>query len=309
MLIVKKSCSASLILLHVLAQKMRVSIGVQEVDRTSGSSPIMEWSTAQWRQLVDYNLGESAELRQLVMLGGIRDLGDEVAREIHRSLDRGVTWVTLADSAYPSELRFIPGRPLALLAWGNLEILDRPRVTVIGSRKANCRSLREAYHLGRMLAEGGFTTVSGGAYGCDISAHQGVLDHPVRPSPALVVFAGGFNHMGPRGNEWVFRSIVEQGGLLVTERLWDYPAKPLDFPVRNRIVSGLSWITVVVQAGLRSGALVTTNQALDQGREVVVLSQDSSDVRVSGTTQLISDGATQCRSAGEIFDLVREHCR
>ena len=135
--------------------------------------------------------------------------------------------------------------------------------------------------------------VSGGAFGCDIHAHLGVLDAEVTPCPGIVVMAGGLSELYPRRNEQVFRKILSQGGTIVSERFWWAKPHPKDFPVRNRLIAGLSECVWVVQAANRSGALITAKLALEEGREVVVLKQPEDDIKSEGNRRLRSEGAIE----------------
>lgn len=198
---------------------------------------------------------------------------------------------------YPPLLREISDPPHALTIRGDLSALAGPSVAIVGARKASGFALRESFLLGKSLSLKGYIVVSGGAMGCDIAVHQGVLAGGVRPAPIIVVFAGGLSATYPRINEHVFRRVVAEGGALVSERLWWSPPKPRDFAARNRIVSGLAPDVFVMQAGERSGALITARTALDQGREVWVMEHDANDVRAQGGRMLIEQGAKTFRGA------------
>jgi DNA processing protein len=232
---------------------------------------------------------------------------DLLMRHLRLTAAAGATYLTYHDSAYPETLRAMADPPLALTLEGDLTLLERRRIGVVGSRKASALAMRESFALGRLLAETGFSVVSGGALGCDIAAHQGVLAARLLPPPAVCVFAGGLSALYPRRNEWVFRQLRGQGGLLASERFWWAYCRPIDFPARNRIIAGLSEMVVVMQATQRSGALITARLALDQGRDVAVLEHPADDVRALGSTALLTDGATGFapeRAAAELLPLL-----
>ncbi len=203
----------------------------------------------------------------------------------------GAKIVVWGDRLYPARLRAIPDPPLVLTLLGNTALLELPRVSIVGSRKASPRGLQESFALGRIAAQRGWAVVSGGAYGCDIAAHRGALSASVSPVPAIAVFAGGFSSLHPRGNAAAFRELWQQGALFVSERLWHTPCRPCDFPVRNRIIAGLSPMLMVMEAGERSGALLTAGLSLNQGAEVWVLQHPADDVRTAGSQRLIAAGA------------------
>lgn len=206
------------------------------------------------------------------------------------------------DSRYPALLRHIADPPLGLSMIGTAAHLARPAVAMVGSRKASGYSMMKAQHLSRELADAGWLVVSGGAYGCDSGAHMGTLAGERSPCPTIVVFAGGLERLYPKGNRRLFQDIHRRGGLFVSERLWNAPYLPRDFPVRNRIISGLAGAVVVIQAAERSGAMVTANCAIDQGRELLVLDQDLSDVRAAGNRSLLALGATAVMTSKDIID-------
>jgi DNA processing protein len=176
-------------------------------------------------------------------------------------------------------------------------------IAVIGSRQASAFSLDVSFRLGFELAKRSDDTsiVSGGAWGCDIAVHEGALASCKNPCPAIVVFAGGLKNLYPRINKNTFEALGKHNALFLSERLWDQPARPRDFHARNRIISGLSQQIIVVQAGIRSGAMITAKAALDQGRDVLVLVQPFDDIRADGNKQLLLDGAAGFHSAEGYF--------
>jgi DNA processing protein len=208
--------------------------------------------------------------------------------------------IFIHEDDYPPLLTEIPKPPLVLTVRGSPSVLTAPPVSVVGSRQANYFGIRESLRLGELLASSDYAVVSGGAIGCDIAVHQGMLLGGAFPIKACVVFAGGLGFLYPRRHQGTFDRIVENGGVLVSERLWWQESRPFDFPIRNRIVSGMSGVIVVMQAGEFSGAMVTASTALDQGRDVYVMRHDQSDVRAQGSLALIGDGAEGFDSAVDI---------
>jgi DNA processing protein len=159
--------------------------------------------------------------------------------------------------------------------------------------------------VGRSLAELGRVVVSGGAIGCDIAAHEGVLQNTKNPAGAIIVFAGGLSSRFPRCNERVFRSVLDHGGLFVSERLWYQDVLPRDFPSRNRIVSGMCEATIVMGAAMRSGSMITAQEALEQGRDVFVFEPSDTDIRFDGSRSLITEGAQAFKEAAEVLELTK----
>lgn len=207
----------------------------------------------------------------------------------------GGRWVAFEDDDYPASLRHIKDPPPALAMRGDARCLARPRVAIIGARKATPEALGQSRWLGHKLARMGVSVVSGGAIGCDIWAHAGALDalddgRELNCRP-VVVFAGGLAQLTPARNARVFRRIEARGGLILSERLARAWPQRHDFLVRNRIISGVSQLVVVVQASETSGAMATARHALEQGREVVVLAGEPNDVRFGGNAALTETGA------------------
>ncbi len=204
---------------------------------------------------------------------------------------------------YPPLLAMIADPPNLLMAKGSLALLEQKAISIVGSRKASRFAREETYSLANSLASEGYVIVSGGALGCDISSHLGALSVPQRPVPTILVFAGGLSRLYPRCHEPYFRELATAGALFLSERLWSYPARPYDFPVRNRIISGLSLKLLVMQAGERSGAKLTAGLALEQGREVYVLIHDTSDIRAKGSQILLEDGAIPFHNSQDFLSL------
>ena len=205
---------------------------------------------------------------------------------------------------YPYLLKHIPDPPACLTCKGSLSLFHRSKLCLVGSRKASDFAFQEARSLALALAQTGRVVVSGGAIGCDAAAHLGALDSELLPVPTIVVFAGGLAKLYPQCLNSLFKRLEDQGALLVSERLWEYPARPMDFPVRNRIIAGLSSSLVLMQAAERSGALNTASYALEQGREVYVLMHESDDVRAEGSRRILEEGAVPFHSTEDFLSLV-----
>lgn len=204
---------------------------------------------------------------------------------------------------YPYLLRHIPDPPNCLMLLGTSDLLARPKIAIVGSRKATPFAFREAQSLGLEIARRGEVVVSGGAIGCDAAAHAGCLQASLSPTPTIVVFAGGLSKLHPRCLSELFTKLRSTGALFVSERLWDYPARPMDFPVRNRIIAGLSTRVLVMQAAERSGAIHTATYALDQGRDVYVLVHGMDDIRAFGSRSLLEQGANPFLSSEDFLSV------
>lgn len=199
---------------------------------------------------------------------------------------------------YPSALRTIPDPPLALLVAGDVDALARPAVAIVGARRATAEGRRFAEELARDLGAAGLVVVSGLATGIDAAAHAGAL---MAGASTVAVMATGLDDVYPTWHRALARRILE-GGALVTEFPTGTPAFPANFPRRNRIVSGLASGTVVVEAALQSGSLLTARLALDQNRLVFAVPGAIGRAAHCGTNRLIRHGAILIRSAGDVLE-------
>lgn len=213
--------------------------------------------------------------------------------------DRGIHYLSFCDPKYPYLLRQIQTPPLGIFYKGSLDVFYQPCTAIVGSRKSTKFAQYQSFYLAKNLALAGTTIVSGGAIGCDISAHKGVLQTSITPSPTIAVMAGGLDRLYPSYNLDIFRKIYQRRGLIISEKLPETPPKPADFPVRNRIISGLCTRVLIMQASIRSGALATANIALNQGRDVMVLTPNRKDHRFSGSYWLKKHGAKSFQSSAE----------
>ena len=212
-----------------------------------------------------------------------------------RGCDRAVT---LADTEYPALLREIADPPPALFLRGNSTLLAGAAVAVVGSRRASAYGLNAATRLARALSSSGVTVVSGMARGIDAAAHLATLDSNGK---TVAVLGTGIDLPYPRSNRSLFERVAEQG-LLVTEFPAGTPPLAMNFPIRNRIISGLTLGTVIVEANGRSGSLITARMAAEQGREVFAVPGSIFNSGSEGTHRLIQYGAKLVHDVDDIFD-------
>jgi DNA processing protein len=216
--------------------------------------------------------------------------------ELERVARAGVTLLTLDDPAYPRLLRAIPGAPPLIYVRGSLTAADEWAVAVVGTRAPTAYGREAAYRLAGDLARSGVTVVSGLALGVDAVAHAAALDAGGR---TLAVLGSGVDQPYPGRNRRLAERIVEQGALVSDYPLGTAPVAA-NFPPRNRLISGLSCGTLVVEAGERSGALITVEFALDQGREVLAVPGSIFSRQSAGTLRLIRDGAALVTCAEDV---------
>ncbi|HUG17102.1 MAG TPA: DNA-processing protein DprA [Thermomicrobiales bacterium] len=222
------------------------------------------------------------------------DLDDELDR-----LERnGVSVLTLDDDDYPRLLRHIQSPPPLLYVRGSLTTGDELAIGVVGTRRATTYGLDMAARLSRDLAAAGVTIVSGLALGIDTAAHRAALDAGGR---TIAVFGCGLDTIYPPRNRALAARVAESGALVSEFPLGARP-DARNFPVRNRIISGLSRGVLVVEAPERSGALITTTFAADQGRDVYAVPGSALSSASAGSHALIRDGALLVTSADDILD-------
>lgn len=213
----------------------------------------------------------------------------EAEKEMAAAARLGVRFIAMGEPDYPKTLQAIDTAPPLIAIRGSSDILAKPSVAIVGSRNASASGLTFAERLSRQLGEAGYVVVSGLARGIDTKAHKASLE-----SGTVAVLAGGHDRIYPAQNEPLLHAIIEQGGAVISEMSMGWEPRGRDFPRRNRIVSGLSYGVVVVEAARRSGSLITARFALEQGREVFAVPGSPLDPRAEGTNDLIRDGATLC---------------
>lgn len=205
---------------------------------------------------------------------------------------------------YPELLRQLPDAPAALFLRGDqgrLRLLEGPCVAVVGARKATPYGLEVARSLGHGLASAGVTVVSGLAFGIDAAAHRGALD---ASGNTVSVLGGGADRSYPRSQHSLYEEICANG-LVLSEFPLGFRPRKWCFPARNRIMAGLSLMTVVVEASERSGALITAEFACGQGREVGAVPGPVNSHCSAGANALIADGARLVRGAEDVLDEIQ----
>ena len=212
---------------------------------------------------------------------------EEAIREVEKAQQLGIRIVTWQSEAYPPLLREIFDPPLVLSALGDLSLLASPSVAVVGTRKATAYGRGMAERLAADLAARGLTIVSGLARGVDAAGHRGALD---AGGKTIAVLGCGIDVIYPAENKKLFAAIAEKGLLLSEFPLGAFPA-PQNFPIRNRIISGLSLGVIVVEAAQYSGSLITARLAMEQNREVFAVPGSITNRTSWGPHVLIKQGA------------------
>ncbi len=202
------------------------------------------------------------------------------------------------DSHYPELLRQISDPPMALFYQGNPDCLDGKCITMVGSRKASPGGIQATIRIARELSEAGVTIVSGMALGIDAAAHQGCLDGG---SPTAAVLGCGLDIDYPAENAPLKKRLLEHDGVLLSEYPPGTPALPHHFPVRNRILSGVSKAVIMMECRKQSGSMHTVQHALDQGREVYAYPGKIDTDWADGAHQLLREGANYFTTSADIL--------
>lgn len=226
---------------------------------------------------------------------------DDAKRTVERMQKGGVTILTPDDARYPERLRGIWGAPCALYVDGSIDGIDeRLAIAMVGTRRCSDYGFRAAVKIAGELSRAGAVVVSGLAIGVDTACHTAAVK---ADAPTVAVLGCGIDRTYPAQNE-TLRELITKRGAVVTEYAPGVPPQPSNFPKRNRIISGLSVGVVVVEAGLKSGSLITANEAMEQGRDVFAVPGDIFRPTSQGTLQLLQQG---CAPVSCGADLVEEY--
>ncbi|MUK89927.1 DNA-protecting protein DprA [Ornithinibacillus sp. L9] len=207
--------------------------------------------------------------------------------------------ISLVDENYPFMLKTIKDAPIVLYALGNVSILDKtPSLSVIGTRKPSKEAMAKIEYIVAPLIKDDWIVISGMARGIDSFAHRLTLNYH---GETIAVLGGGFQHIYPKENVGLFQQITQKG-LVLSEYPPDTSPKPYYFPERNRVISGLSFGTLVIEATEKSGTLITVDQALDQGKEVYAVPGSPLIPQTRGCHQMIRDGAKLVATSQDIIE-------
>jgi len=218
-------------------------------------------------------------------------------------VNRGIKYFTFESPDYPKLLKEISNPPSVLYYKGNPDNINFTRtLAIVGSRKASFYAREAVKKIVSELQGTDLCIVSGLASGIDTSAHKSALKHNLK---TVGVIASGFDYTYPASNKQLYREIEEGGGLVVSEYYPTFEPLKFRFPQRNRIVSGVSYGTLVAEASLRSGALITANLTLEQGRELMCVPGLISNPNTEGIYKLLKNGATLVTCANDILETLR----
>jgi DNA processing protein len=247
-----------------------------------------------------------------------RVLSAPIASDIQTHIEQTLAWaaqennhvITLADSNYPQALLRIADPPTLLYAKGNVALLNKPAIAIVGSRNASAQGMLNADRFAQNLSDAGLTVVSGLALGIDTGAHTGALQSAKAANKAtdtgssIAVVGTGLDIVYPAANRALAHQLADVG-CIISEYPLGTPAIAHNFPRRNRIISGLSLGVLVVEAAAQSGSLITARSALEQGREVFAIPGSIHSPLAKGCHQLIRQGAKLVESAQDILEELR----
>ncbi len=205
---------------------------------------------------------------------------------------------------YPERLRNIYDPPKKLYVLGNFKILKEKAIAIVGSRKATEYGKKVAFQISQELTKENINVVSGLAIGIDTYAHLGAISIQNQAS-TIAVLGSGIDEMYPKENTELARKIIQTGGCIVSEYPLGTKPNKINFPQRNRIISGLSDGVVVVEASEKSGSLITAEFGIEQGKEIFAVPGNIDNLLSKGTNKLIQDGAKMVLSSKEILEEIR----
>jgi DNA processing protein len=258
-----------------------------------------------FRQLINrYGSAENAiaMLPELTLNGGAMRAvripsPDEAEAEIEAARRYGARFVAIGEPDYPLLLRKTEYPPPLLAIKGSAAVFSLPPVAIVGARNASLAGIRMAQSLAVELGREGYAVVSGLARGIDTAAHQGSL-----PTGTVAALAGGLDKPYPPENAALCDQIVDHGGAIVSEMPFGWEPRAQDFPRRNRIIAGLAYGLVVVEAAKRSGSLISARLAGAMGRLVFAVPGSPLDPRAAGTNGLLKEGAILVTDAKDVLE-------
>ena len=225
---------------------------------------------------------------------------EDAERDLETAENLGASFIAFGEPDYPQLLRQTDGAPPLICARGNFALLNQTSIALVGSRNASAVGRRFVRTLAAEFGNAGFVTVSGLARGIDTNVHQASLE-----TGTIAVIAGGIDIFYPPENIDLQREISEKG-VVITEMMPGTRPQARHFPRRNRLISGISRATVVIEAAVRSGSLITARLAAEQNREVFAVPGSPLDPRAGGTNKLIKNGATLVSSAADVIEVMRD---
>ncbi len=284
-------------------EQLRYWVWLQNVlgyECTRFESAIKEFKTAENIYFAERDLLKASGLFTAKQLSKINDTPLSSADSILADCENnGIKILPFGHKDYPNSLRNIPSPPIVIYVLGDLpKVDDIPVICIVGPRQPSDYGVKAAFSLSYRLSAGGFTIASGGALGIDTCAHSGALASGAKT--IAVLGCGILDNYLMKNHE--MRQTISKNGCLISEFQPRFAATRFSFPMRNRIMSGISDAVVVVEAKIKSGSIITAGCALEQGKEVYVIPGRPGNPNCEGSNKLIKDGAISLINADQIFD-------
>lgn len=284
-------------------EQLRYWVWLQNVlgyECTRFESAIKKFKSAKEIYFAERNLLESSKIFTSKQIDKIKNVPLSSADSVLADCENnGIKILPFDHKDYPNSLRNIPSPPIVIYVLGDLPKVDNiPVICIVGPRQPSDYGVKAAFSLSYRLSVGGFTIVSGGALGIDSCAHIGALS---AGSKTIAVLGCGILDNYLMQNQEM-RQNISKNGCLISEFQPRFSATRFSFPMRNRIMSGISDAVVVVEAKLKSGSIITADCALEQGKDIYVIPGSPGNPNCEGSNRLIKDGAISLISANQIFD-------
>ncbi len=250
-------------------------------------------------------------------LANIEGITDELINNINISKDKvlinkyenyikknKIQIINILDNEYPEKLKNIYAPPITLFAKGNIELLNKNSIGIVGSREPSNYGIKVARNISKELSENGLTIISGMARGIDTYSHIGAID---ASGETIAVLGSGLDIIYPKENTNLYIEILKKG-LIISEYIVGTKPDACNFPQRNRIISGLSDGLLVVEAKKQSGTMITVDYSLEQGKEVYAVPGNIDSITSEGTNNLIKEGAKMVTSSSDILHDFHFYC-
>jgi DNA processing protein len=234
------------------------------------------------------------------------ETAEKVQKEIENSIKKNIGFIPYYSPNYPPLLKTIEDAPPVLTYKGKIEALKKPAFAIVGSRNSSLHAKKFTKEISRDLCEHDLVIASGMAYGIDTQAHKGALSANTKSNlKTVAVLAGGADYIYPQENEELYNKIIENGCIISEMPISSVP-QAKHFPRRNRIISGISAGSLIIEANLKSGSLITARFTLEQSRDLFAIPGFPTDPRAKGTNKLIKNGAYLTETEDDIIKVLKD---
>lgn len=244
-------------------------------------------------------LQETLKIKKSVAEQIKKQLNKDLTAEFLELKTKNTVFIGREQPEFPHSFNELDQPPLGFFAQGNIELLKKTKVAIVGARKCSSYGRQIAFEFSQALADAGIVVISGLAIGIDTQAHLGALK-----SGTIAVLGSGFNYFYPSINKSLAQEIVKNNGLLLTEYPLAWPVKAQHFPARNRLIAALADYVIIVEAAQKSGALITADLALELGREVMAVPGSIKNPYAVGCHNLIKQGAYPLTDINELLTML-----